>query len=67
MKMTVNGKHITSAGQLSRELEKSLRQAVDRQIKAAAPPGVTVRKTSRGYIAEGTPDAIERMVKRFEK
>jgi hypothetical protein len=67
MKLTFNGRTITSPGQLSRELEKSVHAAVDRQIKAAAPAGVRVRKTSQGYVAEGSSDAIERMVKRLAK
>lgn len=67
MKMTFNGKTLTSSSQLSRELEKSVLSAVDRQIKAAAPTGVRVRKTSQGYVAEGDAGAIERMVKRLGK
>lgn len=67
MKFTFNGRNITSPGQLSRELEKSVRAAVDHRIKSAAPPGVRLRKTSKGYVAEGSADNIERMMKRFDK
>lgn len=65
MKLTFNGKRLTSPGQLSRELEKSILAAADRQIRAAAPAGVKIKKTSDGYIAEGDRAAVERMVKRL--
>ncbi|WP_129586329.1 hypothetical protein [Sphingomonas montana] len=67
MKLTFNGKNITSSGQLGREFEKSVRLAMDAQVKAAAPPGVKVRKTSQGYVAEGDANAIEKMADRLGK
>lgn len=67
MKLTFNGKSMTSLGQLSGELEKSVAGAVDRHVKSAAPPGVRVRKTPSGYIAEGDADDIQRMVRRLGK
>ncbi|MEG8220283.1 hypothetical protein OSJ57_06545 [Sphingomonas sp. HH69] len=67
MKLTFNGKNLTSPGQLSRELEKSVLAAVDRQIKAAAPAGVKVKRTSQGYVAEGDAASIQKMAKRLGK
>lgn len=65
MKLTFNGKRITSSGQLSRELEKSLVAAVDRQVRMAAPSGVRVKKTATGYVAEGDEKSIQKMMKRL--
>jgi hypothetical protein len=67
MKMTFNGKRITSSGQLSREFEKSITAAVDRRVRTAAPPGVRVKKTPTGYVAEGDEKGIQRMLKRLER
>jgi hypothetical protein len=65
MKLTFNGRTVTSQGQLKRELEKSVRDAVDRHVRAAAPPGVKVQKTSTGYLAEGDESEVKRMIKRL--
>lgn len=65
VKMTFNGRTITSGAQLAREFEKSIHQHVEKTIRRAAPPGVRVIKTSDGYKAEGNADEIERMVKRL--
>jgi hypothetical protein len=67
MKLTFNGKAMTSPGQFSRELEKTIRATVDQHVKSAAPPGVKLRKTREGYIAEGDADDIQKMVKRLGK
>lgn len=67
MKLTFNGKSMTSPGQFGRELEKSVLAAVDRQIKSAAPPGVRLKKTPHGFVAEGDADDIQRMIKRLGK
>lgn len=67
MKLKFNGKNISSRGQLSRELQKSFTAEIERQIKAATPAGVTVRKSTKGYVAKGDADLIERMVNRLQK
>ncbi|MES2288806.1 MAG: hypothetical protein V4530_03640 [Pseudomonadota bacterium] len=67
MKITYNGKRIISPGQFGRDLKKSVLAAVDKQIRSAAPPGVKVRKTPDGYLAQGDAKALERMVKRLGK
>jgi biotin operon repressor len=65
IKLTFNGRTVTSGAQLARELEKSLTEHVDKTIRRAAPSGVRVVKTRDGYKAEGSADDIERMVKRL--
>ena len=65
VKLTFNGKPITSSSQFRREFEKAAKGAIDRHVRSAAPPGVRVRKTSKGYTAEGREADIERMVKRL--
>jgi len=67
VRLTFNGRPITSQGQLRREFEKSMMAAVDRHIRSAVPSGVRLTKTSKGYNAEGSASAIERMVKRLGK
>lgn len=67
IRLTFNGRPITSQGQLRREFEKSMLAAVDRHVRSAVPPGVKLTKTSKGYKAEGDATAIERMVRRLSK
>lgn len=67
MKMTFDGRSISSSGQLKRELERSVMDYVDKLVRRAAPPGVRVTKTRDGYKAEGSANDIERMVKRLER
>lgn len=61
----LNGRKITSASQLQRELMRSLEKGVEESLKKAADPGVRLKKTHEGYTFEGTPEQIERMKKRL--
>ena len=65
LKMKYNGRTITSASQLEREMRKSINDHVEKTIRRAAGPGVHLRKTATGYVAEGSADQIERMQKRL--
>lgn len=57
---------MTSSSQLQHELKKSIESAIEKQVRAAAPPGVRVTKTKTGYSAEGDADAVTRMVRRLK-
>jgi len=61
--LTFNGKRIALSSQLRREFEKS----IETQVRRAAPPGVRVTKTAKGFEAKGSADAMARMVKRLGK
>jgi len=63
--MKINGRKVTSASQIERELTKAAEHAVEESIRKAAGPGVQIKKTREGYIAEGSPDQIERLTHRF--
>ena len=68
MDMRLNGRRITSASQLERELKRSMEKRVENCIKKAAGPGVRMKKKTRdGYIFEGTPEEIERMKQRLRR
>jgi hypothetical protein len=63
--MKINGRKVTSASQIERELTKAAERAVEDGIRKAAEPGVRIKKTREGYIAEGSPDQIDRMTRRL--
>ena len=63
--MKINGRKVTSASQIERELTKAAEQAVEESIRKAAGPGVRIKKTREGYIAEGSPDQIDRLTRRL--
>lgn len=65
--MKFNGKRITSGNQLGREMKKSVDRHVERSLRKAAGPSVHLKKTSSGYVAEGTPEAIDRMKQRLSR
>jgi len=65
IEMRFNGRKITSAAQLQRELTRSMEKHVEDSLKKAAGPGVRMNKTRDGYTFEGTPEQIERMTKRL--
>ena len=65
MEMRLNGRPITSTGQLERELSRSVRSHVEKTLKKAAGPGVRLRKTRSGYLVQGTREQIERFRRRF--
>jgi hypothetical protein len=63
--MKINGRKVTSASQIERELTKAAEHAVEESIRKAAGPGVRIKKTREGYIAEGSPDQIDRLTRRL--
>jgi methionine aminopeptidase len=63
--MKINGRKVTSASQIERELTKAAEDAVEESIRKAAGPGVRIKKTREGYIAEGSPDQIDRLTRRL--
>ncbi|PVB60390.1 hypothetical protein [Labrenzia sp. 011] len=65
IEMRFNGRKITSASQLQRELTCSMEKQLEDNLKKAAGPGVRMKKTRDGYTFEGSPDQIERMKKRL--
>ena len=64
-KMKFNGKTITSSRHLEREFQKSVEKELERGLKKAAGPGVKLRKTAQGYVAEGSPEKIDQMRRRL--
>ena len=68
MEMRFNGRKITSASQLERELMRSIERRVEDNLRRAAGPGMRMKKkTPDGYIFEGTPEQIERMKERLHR
>lgn len=63
--MKINGRKVTSASQIERELTKAAEHAVEESIRKAAGPGVRIKKTREGYIAEGSQDQIDRLTRRL--
>lgn len=63
--MKINGRKVTSASQIERELTKAAEHVVEESIRKAAGPGVRIKKTREGYIAEGSPDQIDRLTRRL--
>jgi hypothetical protein len=61
--MKINGRKVMSASQIERELTKAAEHAVEQSIRKAAGPGVRIKKTREGYIAEGSPDQINRLTR----
>lgn len=66
IEMKINGRKVTSASQIERELKKAADKAVESGLRRAAGPGVSIRKTAQGYVAEGTQDRIDNMVRRLK-
>lgn len=65
IEMRFNGRKITSASQLQRELTRSMEKQLEDNLKKAASPGVRMKKIRNGYTFEGTPEQIDRMKKRL--
>ena len=65
IEMRFNGRKITSATQLQRELTRSMEKHVEDSLKKAAGSGVRMKKTREGYSFEGSPEQIKRMKKRL--
>jgi hypothetical protein len=66
IEMKINGRRVTSASQIKRELKKAVGKAVENGLRRAAGPGVTIKKTSQGYVAEGTQNRIDNLVRRLK-
>ena len=66
IEMKINGRKVTSASQIERELKKAADKAVESGLRRAAGPGVAIRKISQGYAAEGTQDRIDNLVHRLK-
>ena len=68
MEMRFNGRTITSAFQLEREIKRSTERHVEDRLKRAAGPGVRMKNKVRGgYVFEGTPEQIQRMRQRLHR
>ena len=65
MEMRLNGRRITAAGQLERELSRAVKSHFETTLKKAAGPGVRLTKTRAGYLAQGTPEQIARLKRRL--
>ena len=65
IEMRLNGRRITSATQLKRELTRNMEKHIEESLKKAAGPGIRIKKTRDGYVFEGTPAQIERLRKRL--
>lgn len=65
MEMRLNGRPITSAGQLEREVSRWVRSHVEKTLKEAAGPGARLQKTRSGYLVQGTREQIERFRRRL--
>lgn len=65
IEMRFNGRKITSAAQLQRELTRSMEKHVEDSLKKTAGSDVRMKKTSDGYTFDGSPAQIERMTKRL--
>lgn len=63
--MKLNGRKITSSRQLKRELTKAVEKHTETRLKKAAGPGARVRQTAGGFVAEGSPEDIERLRRRL--
>jgi len=63
--MTINGRAVTSPDQIARALREATQKQIDGAIKRAAGPGVRVRKTREGYVAEGSEAQINAMARRL--
>lgn len=59
VKMRLNGRSLSSATQLKRELARNIEKQVEDGLKKAAGPGVRIKKARGGYTFEGTPDQVE--------
>ncbi|MBK1625501.1 hypothetical protein [Afifella marina] len=65
IEMRFNGRTITSASQLQRELTRSVEKHVEDNLKKAAGPGMRMKRTREGYTFEGSPEQIKRMKNRL--
>jgi len=66
MEMRFNGKKITSGDALTRELTRAIEQRAEAALRRAAGPGVRLRKTAGGFVAEGREESIAALRKRLK-
>ena len=65
IEMRLNGRRITSASQLQRELTRTMEKHVEDSLRKAAGSGTRIRKTRDGYMLTGTSRQMERMKRRL--
>ena len=65
LEMKINGRKVTSASQIKRELTKAVEKHAETTLKRAAGPGVRLKKVAGGFVAEGDADDIERLRRRL--
>lgn len=61
----LNGRKMTSASQLERELKQSIEKQVHDSLKKASGPKSSVRRVSGGYVIEAPEDQILGLAKRL--
>lgn len=66
VKMKFNGKQVTNSRQLEREMKKCMEREMESSLRRAARGTVRIKKTSKGFIAEGTPEQLERFNRRLK-
>ena len=65
IEIKMDGRKATSGSQIERELIKAAERALEGSIRKAAGPGVRIKKTRDGYVAEGTPEQIGRLTRQL--
>ncbi|MCE6957969.1 hypothetical protein LAZ40_02715 [Cereibacter sphaeroides] len=65
IEIKMDGRKATSGNQIERELIKAAERALEDSIRKAAGPGVKIKKTRDGYVAEGTPEQIDRLTRQL--
>lgn len=65
IEIKMDGRKATSGSQIERELIKAAERALEDSIRKAAGPGVKIKKTRDGYVAEGTPEQIDRLTRQL--
>ncbi|MCE6950124.1 hypothetical protein LAZ29_04220 [Cereibacter sphaeroides] len=65
IEIKMDGRKATSGNQIERELIKAAERALEGSIRKAAGPGVKIKKTRDGYVAEGTPEKIDRLTRQL--
>lgn len=65
LEMKINGRKVTSASQINRELTKAVEKHAEAALKQAAGPGVRLKKVAGGFVAEGDADDIKRLRRRL--
>ena len=67
LEMQLNGRKITSAVQLERELGRSTENHIQDRLKKVAGSGARLKTTRDGYVLEGPKDQIERIKQKLRR